>query len=67
MHEQVYIFIGCKECPFAYTSYYNTYLYCRCNPNINKGYDSQHDLTNVKEYPKYCYFHHKRGTKKCVK
>jgi len=64
MHEQVYIFIGCKECPFGYRSHYKTYLFCRHNPNIKKGYDSEHDLSNVTEYPSYCYFRRKQNIDK---
>ncbi len=58
--ERVYIFVGCEECPFAFRSRYKSYLYCRENPNLYRGIDSEHDLSNITEYPDYCWFNHNR-------
>jgi hypothetical protein len=61
MQERVYIFVGCNECPYSFRSYYKTYLYCRWNSKLNKGSDEEHDISNVEEYPKYCWFTRKTG------
>lgn len=60
MIERVYIFVGCDNCPFVFRSYYGLYLYCSENQNLNKGYDSEPDLSNITEYPAYCWFNHNK-------